>query len=348
MAACDGCKYLTESFGKMATRGVIFGKFYPPHRGHKFLIESAAAQVDELLVVVCDKPGQNPDATQRARWLREIHAAQPHIQIVLTPDDLPDDDSPAWAARTLEILGRAPDLVFTSEDYGEPFSQALGCAHICVDKVRQAVPVSGTAIRQNPLSQWDFLEPAVRAYYAKRVCIVGAESTGTTTLAQDLAAHFRTVWVPEYGREYCETYDKIGDAASDWRSEEFEFIAREQNRREDEMARQCNRVLICDTNSWATCLWHRRYLGFDSPAVQHLVDTQRYDLYLLTGDEIPFVQDGLRDGEHIRHVMHQWFETELQNQNVPWALLRGSRQDRVAQAVALVESLLNPVANQQI
>jgi NadR type nicotinamide-nucleotide adenylyltransferase len=275
----------------------------------------------------------------RAEWLREIHAAQTNVRVLITPDDLPDDDSPAWARRTLEILGRAPDMVFTSEDYGEPFSRALGCRHLCVDQARRAVPISGTAIRQNPWRHWEFLEAPVRAYYARRVCLVGAESTGTTTLAEGLAEHFQTVWVPEYGREYCETHQKVGDHASEWQSEEFEMIAHEQNRREDEMARECNRVLICDTNAWTTRLWHRRYLNYDSPAVEKLA-ARPYDLYLLTGDEIPFVQDGLRDGENIRHTMHKWFEAELQAQKVPWALLRGAPEQRLAQAATLIEQLL--------
>ena len=327
----------------MTTRGVIFGKFYPPHRGHKFFIESAASQVDELFVVICDKPGQELAAPLRAEWLREIHAAQPSVKILVTPDDLPDDDSPAWARRTLEIFGRAPDVVFTSEDYGEPFSRALRCRHICVDKAREAVPVSATQIRQNPWLYWEFLEAPVRAYYARRVCLVGAESTGKTTLAQALAAHFQTLWVPEYGREYCETYAKVGAEAEVWQSAEFETIAREQNQREDEMARRCNRLLICDTNAWATRLWHRRYMGSDSPVVENLAAARRYDLYLLAGDEIPFVQDGLRDGEHIRHAMNEWFEIELQSQNVPWALMHGFHESRMAQAIARIETLLEIV-----
>jgi hypothetical protein len=65
-------------------------------------------------------------------------------------------------------------------------------------------PISGTAVRSNPLGCWDFLEPPVRAWYAKRICLVGAESTGKTTLAQMLAERYQTVWVPEYGREYSE------------------------------------------------------------------------------------------------------------------------------------------------
>ena len=65
----------------------------------------------------------------------------------------------------------------------------------------------------------------------------------------------------------------------------------------------------------------------------------RCDLYLLTGDEIPFVQDGLRDGEHIRHEMHRWFEEALATQSVPWKTLRGPHEERLREAVRLTRSL---------
>jgi nicotinamide riboside kinase len=60
---------------------------------------------------------------------------------------------------------------------------------------------------------------------------------------------------------------------------------------------------------------------------------------LLTGDDIPFVQDGLRDGEHLRHTMHAWFEEALRAQHVPWRLLRGSPAARLEEALAAIEEL---------
>ena len=91
--------------------------------------------------------------------------------------------------------------------------------------------------------------------------------------------------------------------------------------------------------AFATVLWHRRYLGHHSPQVAEVARRGPCDLYLLTGDEIPFVQDGLRDGEHIRHEMHRWFEEALTAQPVPWRLLRGSPGERFREAVALTRSL---------
>lgn len=322
----------------MATTGVIVGKFYPPHRGHKHLIDTAAAQVDELTVIVCGKPEHSISGELRGAWLREIH---PTVRVLVIDDKLDEDDSRIWAENTIHWLGYVPDLVFTSEDYGEPFAHYLGCRHVQVDKARVTVPCSGTMIRQRPLANWEFLEPPVRAYFAKRVCVVGAESSGTTTLAQALAEHYHTVWVPEYGREYSAIKMRDGwEQAVEWQAEEFVHIAQEQCRREDEAARQANRVLICDTNAWATRLWHERYMGFSSPEIMAVADTRSYDLYLLTDINIPFVQDGLRDGEHIRHAMHQQFEAELKRQKIPSALVSGTHEERMELAVKLIDDLL--------
>jgi NadR type nicotinamide-nucleotide adenylyltransferase len=227
--------------------------------------------------------------------------------------------------------------VFTSEGYGDAYAGFMGSVQVKVDQARAAVPCSGTAIRDDPDTNWEYLRPPARGWFAKRVCVLGAESTGTTTLAEALAAELKTVWVPEYGREYCEI--KLTRGETEWGSDEFVHIAEEQTRREDAAARQANRVLVCDTNAFATALWHRRYLGTDEPRVRAIVAAGRCDLYLLTGDEIPFVQDGLRDGEAIRHVMHGWFAEELAQQPVPWKLLRGPHEERLRDALAAVESL---------
>src|SRR5438874_1668554 len=154
----------------MATRGLVIGKFYPPHRGHKYLIDTAAARVDRLTVILCGKEGQTIPPELRAAWLREIH---PGVEVMVIEDTLPEDDSRAWAEHTLSWLGYRPDVVFTSEDYGDRYARFLGCRHVSVDRARRAVPCSGTAVRADPLGCWEFLEPPVRAYFAKRVCVLG-------------------------------------------------------------------------------------------------------------------------------------------------------------------------------
>lgn len=317
-------------------RGIVIGKFYPPHKGHKYLIEKGYSQVDELTVMVCEKKGQKISGKLRAAWLKEM---VPQARVLVVDDCLSDDDSKGWADYTTKILGYTPDIVFTSEDYGDAYARFMGAKHIQVDKQRKNVPISASQIRSNPLKYWDYLESCVRAYFAKRICVVGAESTGTTTMAKSLAAHYETVWVPEFGREYSEAKILSGEG-NNWGTEDFIFIAGQQNKTEDNLARQCNKILICDTDSFATSLWHERYMEHLSAEVDSLTCGRYYDLYLLTDIDIPFVQDGTRDGEHIRHKMHTRLEEELKKRNKPYVLLSGNHQTRLKKAIEACDRIL--------
>jgi len=321
------------------TRGVVIGKFHPPHRGHLHLIRAALAGADEVTVIVCERADQQIPGSLRAAWLREM---SPRARVIVVEDAVPADDSRAWAAYTREVLGYAPDLVFTSETYGDDYARFLGARHVLVDLERRAVPVSATMIRRDPLAHGEYLEPCVRAHFVRRVCVLGAESSGTTTLALELAAHYRTAWVPEFGRSYYEAKQQLPGPMR-WESEEFAFIADHQNRLEDAHARRCDRLLVCDTDSFATRLWQQRYQGFVSPEVERVAAGRRMDLYLLTDCGIPFVQDGTRDGEHLRAGMQRRFEEELRATGRICVLIAGTPEERLAQATAACDALLSEV-----
>jgi len=317
--------------------GIVIGKFYPPHKGHKYLIEQACAQVDKLTVIVCYHTTQKIPGQLRAQWLKEM---VPKAEVIVADDCIVDDDSRGWAEYTIKILGYVPDNVFTSEEYGDAYARFMGSHHILVDKARKAVPISASQIRSNPLQYWDYLEPCVKAYFAKRVCVVGAESSGTTTMAKALAEYYKTVWVPECGRVYTENKYSNGKQA-DWQTEDFILIAKQQNKNEDEAMRKCNKIIICDTDSFATSLWHERYIGFMSPEVEKICENRHYDYYFLTDVDIPFVQDGLRDGETIRENMHKRFLAELKARNKPYIVLSGKHEERLANAIQVCDKILS-------
>jgi HTH-type transcriptional regulator, transcriptional repressor of NAD biosynthesis genes len=321
------------------TRGLVIGKFYPPHRGHKFLIDTAMSQVEHLDVLICARPEQTIPGELRAQWLRETH---PGARVRVIDDPGEDDNSEFWARYTTQLLGFAPDVVFTSEDYGETYARCLGSRHVMVDRERKRVAISARAIRAAPLRYWEFLEPCVRAYFVKRISVVGAESTGTTTLARDLAVHYNSACVPEYGREYCERLQAAGVDlwTYQWHSTEFTEIALKQQQMEDEMAREANRVLICDTDVLATGIWHERYIRTRAPDVEAIAEAHPHHLYLLTDADLPFVQDGLRDGESIRQWMTRRFEEVLTQRDLPWFKISGVGNQRLLAAVSQVDKLL--------
>jgi NadR type nicotinamide-nucleotide adenylyltransferase len=326
----------------MTTTGVVIGKFLPLHAGHEHLIETAAAQVDELTVVLFGRSDEPIPYDVRRAWIAERH---PAVRIVGGVDDHRVDfaDEGAWqhwAAATQHAFDPtgargAPTVVFSSEDYGAELARRLGARHVLVDLSRDRYQVSGSSVRADPLAAWPYLSAPVRAWFVRRIAIVGAESTGKTTLARTLAAHYGTEWVPEYGREYSE----VRGLEAPWSSPEFVAIARRQLELEDAAARRADRVLICDTDALATGIWHERYVdGRRLPEVEALV--RPYDLYLLTMPDVPWVDDGLRDGEHTRTWMTDRFVEELDRRGARWARLAGDWSARERRAIALVDEVL--------
>lgn len=324
-------------------RGLVVGKFYPPHRGHKYLIDTAKSQCDELTVILCYKPSELIPGSLRAEWLKKIH---PDVYVKVVEDTVLDDnDSKGWAKFTLDILGYTPDAVFTSEAYGDPYAAFIGSIHVLVDKERTTIPISATKVRSNPLLYGHFLEPVVRAYFTWRVSIIGAESTGTTTLARDLAKHYKTVWVPECGRFYAEGRLR-SETSQEWESGEFVHIVETQNALEDSLAERSNGLVICDTDAFATSVWHERYLGTRSQKVEEIAERNGHELYIVTGDEIPFEPQDIRDGEHIRHKMHARFMERLDEENKPHILVRGSREARLKAAIGAIDQLASKTAGE--
>jgi len=317
---------------------VVAGKFYPFHAGHKYLMSEALADARRVTVLVCGAEHQTIPAETRACWIRRTFPSADVVVVDQTALGLEDDDSEGWARATVDALGSAPDVVFSSESYGDAYAAAMGATHRLVDRDRKTVPISGTAVRRDPLSHLDRLEPHVRAHFVKRVCVLGAESTGKTTLARSLAERYDTVWVPEYGREYCERHDKqLGD---EWRTSEFVHIAHVQAEREDKLAEVANRLLVCDTDIFTTARFHEAYTGTTDELLERLAASRGYDLYLLCGLDAPFVQDGWRvDGPH-RIAMDAAFRAYLRDADAPWVDLSGSYDNRFSCAVDAVDRLL--------
>lgn len=322
----------------MSRRGLIIGKFLPLHGGHRHLIETARSQCDDLTIALFARTDEPIPYDVRRAWLAELF---PTVHLVggIDDHDVDFDDAAAWQHWidvTLAALdGRPPDVVFSSEDYGAELARRLGADSVIVDLDRSTVPISASRVREDPYAHWDLIDPPVRAWFAKRVAVVGAESTGKTTLCERLADHFATAWVPEYGREYCE----VRGLDPEWTSKEFAVIAARQLADEDAAARRANRVLVCDTDALATGIWHERYLGSRHAAVEALV--RPYDLYLVTTPDVPWVDDGLRDSEHERTRMTDRFIEELDVRGARYELIAGSWPERDAAAIAAIERVLS-------
>ena len=316
---------------------MILGKFLPPHLGHVYCAEFARRFVERLTILVCTLDREPIPGRLRFEWTRELF---PDCDVRHVTDDVPQApaDHPdfwsIWRDLIRREMAAGPDFVFASEPYGFPLAEVLGATFIPVDVGRELVPVSGTAIRTDPLQHWRFLPACVRPYFVKRVCVFGPESTGKTTLARDLARHFGTVWVSEFARGLLDHKAGRCDPA------DIPVIARGQVAAEDAIARQADRVLFCDTDPLTTTIWSDVLFG-DCPAwVRAEADRRTYDLYLLTDVDVPWVDDAQRYLPDRRREFFDRCEAELRKRGRRYVTVRGTWDERRTTAVAAVESLL--------
>jgi NadR type nicotinamide-nucleotide adenylyltransferase len=149
--------------------GLVIGRFCPPHLGHSHLIARAAEQVDRLVVFVNTRDGEVVPGALRTSWLAQLH---PEATVIEVHHDLDTDfgDEALWA-RWMKLLrsawpgpGDGPDVVFSSEGYGNELARRFGAEAIGVDPGRLTVPVSATMVREAPHDHLDRLAPPVRAW----------------------------------------------------------------------------------------------------------------------------------------------------------------------------------------
>ena len=326
---------------KRFATGLIVGKFCPLHRGHELVIHRATEECDRVFILSYTNPefpGHEPK--RRERWLAQLFPATQRLVLsdermrALGGDPLPHNDASAEDHRRLvawiceKVWDTRPEAVFTSEGYGEPFAATLArlfgtpVAHVSVDPARQRVPISGSRLRADIHANRGALSPEVYASFVEKICLLGGESTGKTTLAAALAHHVGTEWVPEFGREL-------------WiaRSGQLEFadllnIARAQIAREEAATRRAHRFVFCDTSPLTTLFYSQEMFGRSDPQLVELA-FRHYDRTILCAPDFSFEQDGTRRTSEFRLQQHAWYLGELAKRGIPFLLAAGSLSERV-------------------
>lgn len=159
-----------------------------------------------------------------------------------------------------------------------------------------------------------------------RIAILGAESSGKSQLAEALARHYQTVWVPEYLREFVETMQRVPQ------EDEQLQIALKQLERENALLLDAKNWLFCDTSPMMTALYSRYYFK-RLPAQLEALDLQHdYDFTLVTAPDIPWVADGLqRESPAVRQQIHAQLVETLDAREIPFLLVEGSLDERLQQ-----------------
>ncbi len=172
-----------------------------------------------------------------------------------------------------------------------------------------------------------------------RIAILGAESTGKSTLAEALAAHYRTAWVPEYLREFVETFQRTP------RADEQFMIATTQRQREKEAERHANRLLFCDTTPLMTMVYSEHYFGQADMALARLAAAYDYAATIVTAPTMPWVADGMqRESDEVRQKVHARLLCKLRDAGITYRLVDGCMQQREMQTIAYLSLALSQSA----
>lgn len=315
--------------------GLVVGKFAPLHLGHEMLIRAALDACEHVVLLSYTRPefpGFEP--YRRAHWLAARFPEATRIvldhQIDPLPDNCASDDTHrAFCASILQRkFGRPIDAIFTSESYGPGFAadlttrQASPVTHVSVDLARSLVPVSGTAMRADIHGLRHFLSPEVYASFIERVAFLGGESTGKSTLTQELADHFQTNYVAEFGRELWEA--KQGKLVY----EDLLAIADEQIRREEAalLDPSTHRFLFCDTTPLTTLFYSLEMFGRAETELEMLAE-RFYHHHFLCANDFKFSQDGTRRDPSFQQRGQEWYQARLST--IDHHIVSGSLKSRV-------------------
>lgn len=312
--------------------GLTLGKFAPFHKGHQLMIETAINEVDELIVLIYDDPVINIPLSIRAGWIREIYPEIEVIEGVNSPNDsgYTPEIMKIQEDYVSEVLGnRSITHFYSSEPYGVHMSAALNAVNRQVDISRNSIPISATKIREDAFKNKKFIHPVVYKDLITKVVLLGAPSTGKTTLAEKLAVHFDTQWMPEYGREYWENH-QVNKRLT---LEDLLKIAEIHIEKEDALILESNRFLFSDTNAITTYLFSLDYHGKALEALENLAKTaeNRHDIIFVCDTDIPYDDTWDRSGDVKRKEFQQTIIEDLNARNLKYYLLKGTVDERIEQ-----------------
>jgi len=170
----------------------------------------------------------------------------------------------------------------------------------------------------------------------KKIVVIGPESTGKSTLCEQLATHYQTEWVPEYARNY------LLEIRRPYTYEDLSLIARGQLQSEDQISSGLHKpLLFIDTDMYVMKVWCEYVFGKCHPFILDEIVKRNYDGYLLCNTDLPWVADELREYPDLesRERLYLMYKDLMINQSTPWVEIQGDYDERLQKAVNFVKAL---------
>jgi len=287
----------------MLKTGITIGKFMPLHRGHELMIDFASSMTDLLYVLVSGKETDTIPLTARYDWVWDYVNKNnlQNVEVIYHIDESPEpvnvDENGTvldpefqeyWKNEFARMAPHATHFV-SSDMYGKTMADLLGIKWLPVDPKREMVNISGTEIRNDPVTFFNYISDVAKPYFIKKIAIVGPESSGKSTMIEGLADHFGSEIVNEYGRTLSEV------KGNDMTKEDFLDIMNGQQALIDIVSNKAmSPFVFIDTEAYTTYLFSKIYLGEHMDEILEFGHEQDIDHYIVLSPDVEWVDDGTR------------------------------------------------------
>jgi HTH-type transcriptional repressor of NAD biosynthesis genes len=328
------------------TKAFVFGKFLPFHKGHEALIRFALSKSDFVSVLICCGDKEHVPGDIRLQWVKGSFADVQELEVKVfnyRESDLPNTSQSSWEVSKIwakEFKTLFPDhaIVITSEPYGEFVAELMNIKHLSFDLSRSFVPVSASAIRNNPFLNWHFMPAGVKPFYAIKVAILGTESVGKTTLSNRLSKYYNCSLVSEAGR------DLIADSNS-FTYNDLLLVASEHSKRIMTAMAGDHPLIIMDTDIYITMSYSRFVFNRELAVKEEIRSNNKANLYLYLVNDAPHIQDGTRLDVGRRNQLDTSHRQVLFDNDIPIIELTGSWEDRFSAAIQSINDLIGQQGN---